>query len=152
MALAAATHDSAQQNAAPRGPKTGARAREVEEQVSHVGLRAQKTPPPVERPGILPEPSPQRSDRSRRHFSGDGLPQLALPSLAGVAGEAVDAAALAFLLSHSLAAQEHNNNNNNNHNTTTPQQQHINNNNNNNTNTINTTTPPTPTPPTPTGV
>ena len=30
----------------PLGPKTGARAREVEEQVSHAGLRAQKTPPP----------------------------------------------------------------------------------------------------------
>ena len=35
MALAAATHHSAQQNAAPRGPKAGARAREVEEQVTH---------------------------------------------------------------------------------------------------------------------
>ena len=60
-----------------------------------------------ERSGILPEPLPQRSDRSRRHFSGDGLPQLAVPSLAGAAGEAVDAAALAFLLSQSLAAKEH---------------------------------------------
>ena len=35
------------------------------------------------------------------------MPQLALPSLAGAAGEAVDAAALAFLLSQSLAAKEH---------------------------------------------
>ena len=107
MALVAASHHSAQQNAAPRGPKTGARAREVEEQVTHVGLRAQKTPPPGERPGILPEPLPQRSDRSRRRFSGDGLAQLAMPSLAGAAGEAVDAAALAFLISQSVAAKEH---------------------------------------------
>ena len=35
------------------------------------------------------------------------MPQLAMPSLAGAAGEAVDAAALAFLLSQSLAAMEH---------------------------------------------
>ena len=62
MALVAASHHSAQQNDA----QTGARAREVEEQVTHVGLRAQKTPPP----GILSEPGPQRSDRSGRHFSG----------------------------------------------------------------------------------
>ena len=102
MALAGATH-----HAAPRRQKPVSAIREVEEQVSHVGLREQKTPPPGERPGILPEPLPQRSDRSRRHFSGDGLPQLAMPSLVGAAGEAVDAAALAFLLSQSLAAKEH---------------------------------------------
>ena len=78
MTLAEMTH-----HAAPRGPKM-ARVGDVEEQVSHAGLRAQKTPPPGERPGILPEPLPQRSDRSRRHFSEDGLPQLAMPSLAGV--------------------------------------------------------------------
>ena len=91
---------------APRGPKM-ARVGEVEEQVTHDGLRAQKTPPPGERPGILPEPLPQRSDRSRRHFSGDGLPQLAMTFLAGAAGLAMDAAVLAFLLSQSLAGKEH---------------------------------------------
>ena len=101
MTLAELTH-----HIAPRGPKM-AMVGEVEEQVSHAGPRAQKTPPPGERPGILPEPLPQRSDRCRRHSSGDGLPQLALPSLAGAAGEAVDAAALAFLISQSLAAKEH---------------------------------------------
>ena len=63
----------------------------------HVAPRGPKTPPPGERPGILPERLPQRSDRSQRHFSGDGLPQLALPSLASAAGEAVDSATLAFL-------------------------------------------------------
>ena len=86
IALFAAAHHSSQQNAASRGPKTCARAREVEEQVTDVGLRVQKTPPPGERQRILPAPLPQRSDRSRRHFSGDGLPQLALP-LACAAGE-----------------------------------------------------------------
>ena len=102
MALAEATH-----HAAPRRQKPVSAIRGVEEQVTHVGLRAQKTPPPRERPGILPEPLAQRSDRSRRHFSADGLPQLAMPSLAGAVGEAVDAAALAFLLSQSLGAKEH---------------------------------------------
>ena len=80
MTLAEMTHHTA-----PRGPKI-ARVGEVEEQVSHAGPRAQKTPPQGERPGILPEPLPQRSYRSRRHFSEDGLPQLAMPSLAGAAG------------------------------------------------------------------
>ena len=49
------------------------------------------------RPGILAEPGPQRSDRSRRHSSGDNLPTLALPVLAGSAGEAVDASSLRYL-------------------------------------------------------
>ena len=79
----------------------------MEEQVPHVGLRAQKILPSGERPGILAEPGPQRSDRSRRQFSGDGLPQLPLPLLASSASEAVDASALAFLLSQSLAAKKH---------------------------------------------
>ena len=71
-ALAAALHHSAgpkekvemQQNHAPRGQKTAARAREVEEHDTHAGLRAQKTPPQGRRPGTLAEPGPQRSDRS----------------------------------------------------------------------------------------
>ena len=39
---------------------------------------------------------------SLRHSSGDGLPTLALPSLAGSAGEAVDGAALSFLTAQAL--------------------------------------------------
>ena len=39
-------------------------------------------------------------------YAACGAPQ-GTPSLAGAAGEAVDAAALAFLLSQSLAAKEH---------------------------------------------
>ena len=68
-------------------------------------LRSQNTPH-SERPGVLPEPCPQRSDRTVRHTSGDSLPQLVTPSLAGAAGEGVDSATLAFLLSQSLAAKE----------------------------------------------
>ena len=105
MALAAALHHSAgpaekvemQQNGAPRGLMTAARVGEVEEQVTHAGLRAQKAPPSGVRLGILAEPRPQRSDRSRRHFSRDSLPTLATPSLAGSTGEAADSSSLRFL-------------------------------------------------------
>ena len=45
MAVAEATHHSS------RGQKSATVIREVEEQVVHVGLRAQKTPPPGERAG-----------------------------------------------------------------------------------------------------
>ena len=61
MALAAALHHSAgpkekvemQQNGAPRGQNTGARAREEVVHDAHVALRGQKTPPPGVRPGSL---------------------------------------------------------------------------------------------------
>ena len=92
------TRPARAQHAAPRGQETGTRAGEVEEQVSHSGLRAPKTPPPGARPGCLSDPEPQRSDRSQRRFVGNALPTLALPSLAGSAAEAVDASTLTFLL------------------------------------------------------
>ena len=94
-----------QENGAPRGQKTAARAGEVEEQATHARPRAQKTPPPGGRPGNLAEPGPQRSDRSRRRFSGDGLPQLGLPVLAGALGEQVDSSALRFLTASALEAK-----------------------------------------------
>ena len=72
--------------------------REMEEQATHVGLRALKTP----RPGILAEPGPQRSDRSsRQHFPGECLPTLGLPVLAGASGEQVDSS-LQFLTAAAL--------------------------------------------------
>ena len=58
-----------------------------------------------ERPGILAEPRPQRSDRTVRHSAGAGLPTLPLPSLAGSAAKAVDASTLDFLLGQNLAPQ-----------------------------------------------
>ena len=101
MGLAAALHHSAQR------PKTVVEEpKEEVENVTRDGLRAQKSPPPGERPGILAEPGPQRSDRTVRHFAGAGLPTLALPSLAGSAAEAVDASTLNFLLSQNLALQK----------------------------------------------
>ena len=42
-----------QQNGAPRGQKTAARVGEEVEYEKHAGTRAQKTPPPGERPGLL---------------------------------------------------------------------------------------------------
>ena len=78
---------------------------EVEEHETHAGLRAQTAPPPGKRPGILPEPGPQRSDRTVRRSSGDSLPTLALPSLAGSAGEAVDSSALRFVTARALEAK-----------------------------------------------
>ena len=103
MELATALHHSAQR------PKTVVEEpREVEAQERHSALRGQihwgvRLGLP---PGLPPEPSPQRSDRTVRHSSGDSLPQLVTPSLAGAAGEGVDSATLAFLLSQSLAAKE----------------------------------------------
>ena len=72
------------------------------EHATHYGPRAQKTPPPGERPGILAEPGPQRSDRSRRPSSWDALPTLGLPVLAGASGEVVDSSALSFLTAQAL--------------------------------------------------
>ena len=93
-------------SAAPRDQTTGTSAVEEVVNSTHDAPRGQNTPPPGVRLCILAEPGPQRSDRSRRHPSGDGMPTLALPSLAGSAGEAVDGVALAFLTSRALAAQE----------------------------------------------
>ena len=93
-AVAEATHRSA-----PRRQKMATVIREEVELETHAGLRAQMTPPPGARPGILAEPGPQRSDRTVRRSSGDSLPQLVTPSLAGAAGEGVDSGTLAFFLS-----------------------------------------------------
>ena len=74
---------------------------EVEEHVTHAALRAQTGPPPGKRPGILPEPGPQRSDRTVRRFAGS-LPTPDLSVLAGALGEAVDTSALRFLAAAAL--------------------------------------------------
>ena len=109
MALAAAFHHSAgplekvemQQNGAPRGQKTAARAGKEVEYKKHAGLRAQKTPPPGERPDFLAEPGPQRSDRTVRRSSAE-TPLLVVASLAAAAADGVDAATLSFLMAQAL--------------------------------------------------
>ena len=85
MALAEATH-----HAAPRGPKT-----------ARAGVR----------PGVLEDPGPRRETEHEQHAAlrgpkppSPGVPSLAMPVLAGTAGEAVDRTALSYLLQQSLAA------------------------------------------------
>ena len=95
MALAEFTHHSS------RGQRT-ARAWEEVENATHDGLRAQKTPPPGERPRCLSDPGPQRSGRTVRHSAGEA-PSLLLPSLADAAADVVDHSSLAFLLKASLS-------------------------------------------------
>ena len=90
MALGAAAHHSAQRCAALRGPKRGTRAREGEVPEKYDAPRRQNAPHPGERPGILAEPGPQRSDRSLWRSAEDSLPHLVTPSLMGAAGEGVD--------------------------------------------------------------
>ena len=65
--------------------------------IAHDAPRGPKTPPPGVRPGILPEPMPQRSDRTVRHFAGAALLTLGLPIQAVASGEAMDTSALRFL-------------------------------------------------------
>ena len=72
---------------------------------AHDALRGQKTPPPGVRPGSLGDPGPQRSDRTVRRSSGDSLPTLALPVLAGSAGEVVDSSSLRFFTASALKAR-----------------------------------------------
>ena len=79
---------------------------EVEEHETHAGLRAQTAPPPGERPGILAEPGPQRSDRTVQRSAGDGLPTPGLLVLAGASGEAVDASTLRFLAAAALYSRK----------------------------------------------
>ena len=85
MALAEALHHSA-----PRSPKT-----------ARAGVR----------PGVLEDPGPRRETEHEQHAAlrgpkppSPGVPLLAMPVLAGTAGEAVDRTALSYLLQQSLAA------------------------------------------------
>ena len=87
-ALVEAQHHSA--------PKVGAE--------THYALRRQKTASAGSRPGVLKDPAPQGAV-TVGYVAAMG-PLLAVPLLASTAGEAVDNAALSFLLQQSLAAQK----------------------------------------------
>ena len=91
MALAEKLHHSAyrthlpkkeevEQDQALRG-QTKASAREGEVHEKDDASRSQSTPHPGERPGLPPEPGPQRSDRTVRRSSGE-TPLLVVASLA----------------------------------------------------------------------
>ena len=73
------------------------------ENETHDGLRAQKSPPPEERPGCLFNPGPQRSDRTVRRSAGKS-PLLVVPSLRGDGG--VDGTTLRFLLEQNLSQKK----------------------------------------------
>ena len=94
MSEAEATHHSS------RGQKTATAVRR------HEAPRGQKTPPPGERPGILAEPGPQRSDRSLRRSPGDSHPTIGLPVLAEVSGDALDASTVPLPLGCCAAGPE----------------------------------------------
>ena len=94
-AVAAALHHSARpaSNYALREPKNQAQ-------------RKQKQHPTGERPRLFVQPCPLQRDRTVRRSAGDGLPTLALPTLAWSEGEAVHSAALSFLLLRALMKKE----------------------------------------------
>ena len=95
LALAENLHCSAnkvEMDNALRGQSKRAGREEVEYE-KHAGLRAQKTPPPGERPGILAEPGSQRSDRTVRRILGE-TPLFVVASLGAAAADGVDAATL----------------------------------------------------------
>ena len=98
MALAHYTHH------ASRG-QSRARAREELEHATHSGLRAQKTPPPGERPGVLKDPELQGGAVTDGYVAAPA-PPLAVPLLASAAGEAVDHSTLQFLLTHAIETKK----------------------------------------------
>ena len=89
MALAECLHHSAQR------PEK-AKAREVEEQDKNNALRRQKALPPGMHPGVL-KPEVQGSLVAPLRPGSGAARGLALPSLTGASGEAVDASSLATL-------------------------------------------------------
>ena len=93
MAVAEATHHYS------RGQKSSGRRRSRRRTTAHEHrsdlLRE-------ERPGILAEPGPQRSDRTARRSAGDTHPTLGLPVLAGASGEVMDTTSTLAFLSRSL--------------------------------------------------
>ena len=103
LALAEKLHDSANKvetHNAQRGQNKRPGREEVE-YVTHAGLWAKKTPPPGERPGLPPEPGPQRSDLSLWRSSGEA-PLLEVASLAAAAANGCHA-----LLRYALRAGRH---------------------------------------------
>ena len=107
MEFAAALHHSRDVGRTPAYGHTRRRAQErwrLTRRTLSFGDR--KQPPQGVRPGSLVDPGPQRSDRSLRRSAGNSLPILALPVLAGSAGEVVDSSSLRFLTASALEGQK----------------------------------------------
>ena len=97
MALARALHHSAQ----PGGPVVEEPEEEVEFE-EHAGLRAQNTPPPGSRPGVLKDPGPPWVEAVTVGYVAAGAPSLVVASVA--AHDGLDDATVQFLLQQSLLA------------------------------------------------
>ena len=93
LALATALHHSAQRVEV---------SSEVEEPETHVGLRAQKTPPPGTQPAALREPGPQLVVEHAARPCSSGVPPL--PALGGACS--LDDVAVQFLVAQTLLERE----------------------------------------------
>ena len=98
MALARALHHSAQ----PAGPVVEEPEEEVEFE-EHAGLRAQNTPPPGSRPGVLTDPGPSWVEAVTVGYVAAGAPSLVVAPVA--AHDGLDDATVQFLLQQSLLAR-----------------------------------------------
>ena len=98
MALATALHHSAQ----PGGPVVEEPEEEVEFE-EHAGLRAQNTPPPGSRPGVLTDPGPPWVEAVTVGYVAAGAPSLVVAPVA--AHDELDNATVQFLLQQSLLAR-----------------------------------------------
>ena len=98
LELATALHHSAQ----PAGPVVEEPAEEVEFE-EHAGLRAQNTPPPGSRPGVLKDPGPPWVEAVTVGYVAAGAPSLVVAPVA--AHDGLDDASVQFLLQQSLLAR-----------------------------------------------
>ena len=114
MALAAALHhtpplcwsEEEKCGVAAGRRSTGTEHRHQGQEVEHEQYHApreQKPPPPGERPGLLAELGPQKSDRTAQRSSGV-TPLVVVPSLAG--GDGIDSTTISFLVRVALKQKE----------------------------------------------
>ena len=97
-ALITARHHSA-------GPGVVTRSEEQQKEVEHEtndGPRAQSTPPPGLRPGVLQDPGPPLVEAVTVGYVAAGVPLLGAPSLADSSAEVIDGSTLSFLLQRAL--------------------------------------------------
>ena len=69
---------------------------------THAGPRAQSTPPPGLRPGVLQDPGPPLVEAVTVGYVAAGVPLLGAPSLADSSAEVIDGSTLSFLLQRAL--------------------------------------------------
>ena len=87
------------------GPGVVTRSEEQQEEVEHEtydGPRAQSTPPPGLRPGVLQDPGPPWVEAVTVGYVAAGVPLLGAPSLADSSAEVIDGSTLSFLLQRAL--------------------------------------------------